>query len=99
MRVRIGGLHGRELLATIWKVTAASLLMGAACFASTHLLSGWLGVSRWARMADLAISIPLGAGVFYFAARALGVAELEMAETAIAGPLTRRLKNWRAKMN
>src|SRR5207247_4897001 len=43
MRLRIGGLYGRDLLATLMKVTAASVAMGAVCFGSTHLLRQWLG--------------------------------------------------------
>ena len=78
MRVRIGGIHGRGLLSSALKVTAASLAMGAACYASSHLLRGSLGVSRWARLADLAVSIPLGLAVYYAAARWLRIAELEM---------------------
>ena len=83
MRVRIGGIHGGELLASALKVIAASALMGAVCFGSSHLVREWLGVARWARLADLAVSISLGVAVFYFAARALRVAELEMAGAAL----------------
>jgi len=78
MRARIGGIRGRVLLTSFIKVSAASLLMGAVCFASSHLIRGSLGLGRWARLADLGLSIPLGLAVFYAAARALGVAELEM---------------------
>jgi putative peptidoglycan lipid II flippase len=92
MRVRIGGIHGRDLLASALKVIAASSLMGAVCFGSSHLVRGWLGIARWARLADLAVSVPLGLAVFYMAARALRIAELEMAWAAIAGPLARRLR-------
>jgi hypothetical protein len=41
----------------------------------------------------------LGVAVFYAIARALRVAELEMAWTAVAGPLARRLRMSRDKMN
>jgi putative peptidoglycan lipid II flippase len=99
MRARIEGIHGRELLGTITKVAAAALLMGAVCFGSSHLVREWLGLSRWARLADLAISIPLGLAVFYSVARALRVAELEMASAAVAGPLARRLGISRARIN
>jgi putative peptidoglycan lipid II flippase len=99
MRVRIGGIHGRDLLATVLKVIAASLAMGAVCYGSSHLVRGWLGISKLARLADLAISIPLGAAVFYAIARLLRVAELEMAGAAIAGPLARRLRISRGKIN
>jgi hypothetical protein len=41
---------------------------------------------------DILISIPLGAIVFYTAARWLKIAELDAARKALAGPLARRLK-------
>jgi putative peptidoglycan lipid II flippase len=78
LRVRIGGLRERDLLSGALKVIAASLAMGAVCYGSSHLLRGLLGVSKWARLADLAVSIPLGLAVFYALARLLRVAELEM---------------------
>ena len=99
MRGRLGGIYGRDLLATLMKVMAASLAMGAVCFGSSHLLRQWLGLARWARLADLAVSILLGLAVFYAIARALRVAELEMAGAAVAGPLARRLGISRGKMN
>jgi len=99
MRARINGIHGRDLLSTVVKVTAASLAMGAVCYGSSHMLRESLGLARWARLADLAVSISLGLAVFYGIARALHVAELEMAWTAIAGPLARRLRMSRDKMN
>jgi putative peptidoglycan lipid II flippase len=83
IRRRIGGIHGRQLLSTVIKVAAAAILMGAACLESSHLMREWLGIARWARVADLAVSISLGLAVFYGAARAMGVRELEMAETAL----------------
>jgi putative peptidoglycan lipid II flippase len=89
IRGRIGGIHGRSLLLSTLKITAASALMGAICFASSHLFRGWLGVGKFARLADLAVSIPLGLAVFYAAARALRITELEAAAAAIAAPLRR----------
>jgi putative peptidoglycan lipid II flippase len=99
LRIRIGGIHGRELLSSVFKVIAASAVMGAVCFASSHVMREWLGISKMARLADLAVSVPLGLGCFYSVARALRLAEMEMAGAAIAGPLMRRLRISRAKMN
>ena len=99
MRVRIKGVHGRELFICGMKVILASIAMGAVCYGSSHLVRGWLGISKWARIADLGVSVPLGLAVFYGAARALRVAELEMAAAAVAGPLARRLGMSRVKMN
>jgi putative peptidoglycan lipid II flippase len=99
LRARIGGVHGRELLSSLIKVVAASAVMGAVCFGSSHFMREWLGLSKMARLADLAVSVPLGLGCFYGVARTLRLAEMEMAEAAIAGPLMRRLRISRAKMN
>jgi putative peptidoglycan lipid II flippase len=77
IRTRIGGIHGRDLLSSGLKILAASLAMGAVCYGSSHLLRGSLGISKWARLADLAVSIPLGLAVYYAIARGLRVAELE----------------------
>jgi len=51
-----------------------------------------LGVTRWARLADLAISIPFGLLVFYWACRLLRIPELELATRSLAGPILRRLR-------
>jgi peptidoglycan biosynthesis protein MviN/MurJ (putative lipid II flippase) len=99
MRGRIHGVHGRELLTSTLKVLAASALMGAACYASSHLMREHLGLGKLARLTDLMVSIPLGLAVFYATARALKIAELEMAVKAVAGPLRRFLGNSRAKMD
>jgi putative peptidoglycan lipid II flippase len=98
IREKIGGIHGRELLASGIKVLAASSLMGAICYTSSHLMRGWLGAGRGARLADLGVSIPLGLAVFYAAARALRIAELEIAAAAIPLPLARRLRRARVNM-
>ncbi len=83
IRGRIGGIYGRELLTSGIKVLAASALMGAVCYASSHLVRGWLGIGKVARLADLGVSIPVGLAVFYAAARSLRIAELELAHAAL----------------
>jgi hypothetical protein len=49
------------------------------------------GVGFAGRIIDLAISIPLGAGVFYLMALALRVSELEAAWNSIGKPMMRKL--------
>jgi len=92
LRKRIGGVHGRELLAGIAKVLIASLAMAAVTALSSHGMEHWLGVSQLARLADLAVSIPVGLAVFYGMCRALGVTELDMAIRAFSAPIRRRLR-------
>jgi len=92
LRKRIGGVYGRELAAGIVKVLIASAAMGAACAFTTHSMGKWLGVSQFAHLADLAVSIPTSLLVFYAMCRALGVTELDMAVRAFTSPIRRRLK-------
>lgn len=76
LRARLGRLGGRGLASTAARVGAASAVMGAVCLVSSHAVHQWLGMSRAAHVADVAISVPLGVAVFWAAARALRVREL-----------------------
>lgn len=91
LRKRIGGVHGRELAVGILKVALASGVMGAAVAVSSRAMEMWLGASQLARLADLAVSIPIGLGVFYMMCRVLGVSELDLAIRAFTGPIRRRI--------
>lgn len=92
LRRRIGGIHGRALATSTAKMVLASAVMGAVVWGSSYAMHRWLGSSAWAHLADLAVSIPLGLAVFYSTCRALRIDELEMATSALAGPLIRRLR-------
>jgi putative peptidoglycan lipid II flippase len=83
LRNRVGGIYGRNLMESIWKIVVASAVMGAAVLLSSHGIEGWLGVTRPGRLVDLAISIPLGLAVFYAVCRVLRVSELELAARAL----------------
>jgi len=83
LRNRIGGIYGRNLIESVWKIIAASAVMGAVVLLSSHGIEGWLGAGRLGRLIDLAISIPLGLLVFYAACRVLRVSELELATRAL----------------
>jgi putative peptidoglycan lipid II flippase len=91
IRRRIGGVQGRRLTASFFKIAAASALMGGACFVSTRLVEHWMGLSRLARVTDLAVTVPLGLIVFYGTCRILKLPELESARRALIEPLARRL--------
>jgi putative peptidoglycan lipid II flippase len=88
LRGRIGGVYGRELLRTTAKIAAASALMGIVIATTSRGVESWLGLSRLARLADLAVSIPVGLAVFVAVCRATRVAELDTA---------RRALDWRAR--
>ncbi len=79
LRGRIGGLHGRELVRTTVKIALASVLMGLAVAATSRGVEVSLGLSRLARLADVALSVPVGLLVFAGACRILQVAELDAA--------------------
>ena len=91
LRNRIGGVYGRELAAGIAKVILASGVMGVSVWLSSREMEIWLGTGQLARLADLAVSLPLGLGVFYAMCRALGVDEIEIAIRAFTSPIRRRL--------
>jgi putative peptidoglycan lipid II flippase len=93
LRVRIGGVHGRELGSSIIKLIAASIAMGAAVAASSYAVTRQLGTGRLGSLCDLAISIPIGLGVFYCASRVLRVTELRLLSESLLAPLTRRFKS------
>lgn len=89
LRNRVGGMYGRDLVRSTMQILTSSFIMGAAVYLSTQGMQNWLGTGKAARLADLAVSIPLGAVIFYAACRFFAVAELEMADRALAGPLRR----------
>jgi putative peptidoglycan lipid II flippase len=98
LRNRIGGIHGRALLASVTEIIFASAVMGMVVLLSSRGIEMWLGVSRFARLVDLAISIPVGLAAFYTICRLTRVAELEMAVGALLGPLSGWLSRRRAKL-
>lgn len=92
LRNRIGGIHGRALFSQLIRIVLASLAMAAAAWTSSHAMRAWLGVSQFARLADVAVSVPLGAAVFYAAAKTLGLSEIDTVLRSFLGPLQRRLR-------
>jgi putative peptidoglycan lipid II flippase len=92
LRRRTGGLEGRSLLAQVVRVSAASVAMAAVVAFSSYFMEKYLGVSRLARLADLALSIPLGLTMYYGVCRALGVTDIDMAVRAFSAPIRRRFK-------
>lgn len=98
LRSRITGLHGRELRDSLLKVAVASVVMGVAVWMSSRFITGWLGPGRGGRLADLLISIPLGAVIYYNLCRMMRLAEMDVAVEAVGGPLKRLLPALRAKL-
>jgi putative peptidoglycan lipid II flippase len=92
LRKRIDGVYGRALAAQIGKIALASAMMGAAIFATSRGMEMWLGVSQMARLADLAVSMPIGLAVYYAACRMLGLSDIDAAIRSFTGPIQRRFK-------
>ena len=92
LRSRIGGVYGRNLASSIWRITVASAVMGGAVWLTSHGVQNWIGITRLGRLADLAISIPIGLVVFYGVCRLLRVSELDLATRALVNPILRRLR-------
>jgi putative peptidoglycan lipid II flippase len=90
LRKRIGGVHGRSLLSQTFRILAASLVMGAVIWLSSRGMRSWWGVTQWARIGDVAVSLPLGIGVYYAAAKALGLNQIDAVLQSFAGPIRRR---------
>ena len=92
MRRRMDGLYGKLLWRSLWKASLATLAMGLVVAGIMRMM---LATSFFLQ---LGVAIPVGAVVFYLAARALGVEELAMATDAMAGPLKRRFPFLRGKL-
>jgi putative peptidoglycan lipid II flippase len=71
------GLAFAPLWPVLAKVAGAAAVMGGLTFGGWHLLAGALGAGRLADAGAVFGLIPLAVGVFYFAARALRVAEID----------------------
>lgn len=85
LRGRIGGIDGRRLAWSLVWISAASLVMGFMVRAASSGLETWLGISRWARVGNLAASIPLGVLCVWVVCRLARVPELESAQRAWQG--------------
>ena len=78
---KMGGLRGGELALNFLRAAAASAVMGAACHGVTLLVHG--------AFARLTAGIPVGVVVYYGAASALGIPEMDR----VRAEVVRRLKH------
>lgn len=92
MSRRVGGIEDRQTAVAVGKIVAASVVMGAACWAVSHFLGRALSDNQIARAINVFASVAVGAVVFYFSARALGVKELRTGVGVIARRFNRRLR-------
>ena len=89
LRPKIGGLHGRELLAGLAKIVVAASAMGVFCRGVVMASHAFLGEGALARVADVAAGVPVGAFSFYGMAAALKVPELANARAQVLRKLRR----------
>jgi putative peptidoglycan lipid II flippase len=89
LRRRIGSINGGAVFATFWRTSVASLVMGCLCLASSGAIHQWLGMTHKAAFIDLAISIPLGASVYFMLCKVLAVPGIERPFQTIAHKFSR----------
>jgi putative peptidoglycan lipid II flippase len=89
IRRRIGGVHGRALARSSFKILAASAVMAALVWTSSTGIQAILGARKLGYLADVAVSIPLGVAAFALAGRLLKIEELEFALGTLAPQLAR----------
>ncbi len=80
LRKRIKRLNGRDIFLSFLKITAASAVLSAVCYASYHLMINQFGVAGLPlRLAEAFVPIGLGGISFVIVAKLLRVTELEQA--------------------
>ena len=89
LKRRITGIYGRALLASVLRILAAAAAMSAAIWATSWLVASRVDHGRLRYLLDLALSIPSGLAVYYFACRLLRVEEMALAVDALERPLAR----------
>jgi putative peptidoglycan lipid II flippase len=92
MRSHLGRLESRAMLALLGKIAvASSLLLGIAWAGGHFLLADWAVQAFWPKLASLLLVIATGAAAFFFAANALGIAEVHDIIRAVRRRLQRRV--------
>jgi putative peptidoglycan lipid II flippase len=93
LRQRIGGVNGKELLSTFWRTSLAGMVMGCLCYTSSGLIHRSLGMSHTAAFSDLAISIPLGASVYFALCKAMRIPGIDHPFQMVSALLARTRGN------
>jgi putative peptidoglycan lipid II flippase len=98
IRRKLSGIEGRAMVSSLSRMSVAAVAMGLAVWGVSHSLQQAWGVSRGARLAELAVSIVCGAFLFYLACKWMRVPELELAMSSLGGPLRRLSGSRRASI-
>jgi putative peptidoglycan lipid II flippase len=83
IRRRTGGIDGRAIASSTIRILLATALMALAVHGVTLGAHAILASTRLARIADVALGVPAGALVFYAAASALGIPEIQEARESL----------------
>lgn len=83
IRPRLGGIGGPLIAVSLGKILVAAAVMGAAVYAVTSASHSFFQSIKLARIADVAVGVPVGAIVFYAIASVLGIAEMAEAREAV----------------
>ena len=89
LRKRVGGIYGRALFSSVMKIIFATAVMSFGVWGAAWLAGQWQPAGRGRHLATLALAIPTGLGLYYYACRALKIDELDLAITALAKPWER----------
>jgi len=89
LRRRIGGIYGRALFSSIVKTTFAAAIMSFGVWGAEWVAIQWIPTGRARYLLTLALALPAGVGLYYYACRALRIDEMDLAMTALAKPLER----------
>jgi putative peptidoglycan lipid II flippase len=89
---KIGGLDGRRILVSFARIVCAAAVMGIVCKGVMVTSHSLFGARAIAKIADVAVGIPLAAAAFYGAASALHIPELDETRDTL---LARLPAGWR----
>lgn len=89
LRRRVGGIYGRALFSSVMKISFAAAIMSFVVWGAAALAEYWIPTGRARYVLTLAMALPSGVGIYYFACRALRIEEMDLALAVIAKPLER----------
>jgi putative peptidoglycan lipid II flippase len=91
MRRRIRRINGKDILLSFFKILLASAIMSSICYFTYYLLHGIFGAGNLVhKIVETFVPIGLGGIAFFFAAKILGLSEIEKVYNLLARKL--RLK-------
>ncbi len=99
LRRRLGGIEGRYLVHGLTRIGVGSLFMGAPLWLIDHEMSRWIGQSRWADVAELAVALPVGLAVFAIMMHVLKIDEARFALSVFTAPFQRKLDRLRDRIS